>query len=178
MASEPKDEDFEAVNAGSLMSNRCSPDLKADRNFRGIKLHAPKEVIFDSDSRDPFFGAFARVLLAGAYRFEANYLGLRQQFLQRIVLVAVDAREHRVFSGTMEPIANAIVMKNPLDQGNYSAQDLAGRLIGGYFNPNLAQVLSLPEKEAEYIAYAALGSYVSNVVRIKVARPKKRGKGA
>ena len=92
----------------------------------------------------------------------------------RIVLVAVDAADHRAFVGTMEPVANAIRVPSPLDRMNLSPQDFAGRSITGYFNPNLAQVLSLPEKEAEYIAYATLGEYVSNVVRIQVRRPKKR----
>lgn len=174
MASEPGDADFEQVIAGSRVPNPCTPSLQGNRRFRGIKIAAPREVVFDGESRDPFFGAFARVLLAGIYHFDANYLDLRQQFLRRIVLVAVDAADHRAFVGTMEPVANAIRVPSPLDRMNLSPQDFAGRSITGYFNPNLAQVLSLPEKEAEYIAYATLGEYVSNVVRIQVRRPKKR----
>jgi hypothetical protein len=174
MASEPTDADFEAVSPGSLLPNPCTPDVRKDRRFRGIALHAPKEVIFDGQSRDPFFGAFARVVVAGAYCFDANYLDLRQQFLSRIVLVAVDAGDHRAFSGTMEPIANAVPVPSPFDRLALSPQDFAGRSVTGYFNPNLAQVLSLPEREAEYIVYAVLGAFVSNVVRIRVRRPKKR----
>ena len=40
--------------------------------------------------------------------------------------------------------------------------------IAGYINPNLAVIMDLPEKEADYIVYAILEDFESNRVKISV----------
>jgi hypothetical protein len=159
-----EDRDFDQVQAGSFLSCRCSPDLGGDRAFRGIRLAAPRRVLFTEGERaDPIDSSFARVIVCGSSLFDAGYLGLGQRFLPYVVLVAVDAATHRAFAGTMTPVV-------PTWEPELPPEALAGRTIGNYFNPNLAAALGLPEAEAEYLVYATLGAYVSNVVRVGVRR--------
>lgn len=174
MADPLRDEDFERVPAGSFTPNPCSPDLLSTYDFRGIQLNAPSEVLFDGDSRDRFHGTFARVLVCGAYHLDSSYLDLREDFLPRILLVAVNAKTHEARAENFETAPNALPNPSPLDQLGLGPDDLRGRSIIEYFNVDLVRVLSLPEAEADYLVYAVLGSYVSNRRRISVRRRGKR----
>jgi hypothetical protein len=164
------DAQFDQVIAGSLLPNPCTPVPTDELDFRGLLLQAPTDVWFQPGQRDPLFGAFARMLVCGIYCFDANYLDLRERFLERIVLVAVDVVQHRAYSTRLRAIPNAIAVPSPLDGMPLSAADWAGRSVTGYFNPNLAEILPLPAEETSYVVYAALGTYLSNVVRIAVRR--------
>lgn len=166
----PADSDFAQVVAGSLLRSACTPPEADDFGFRGLRLAAPSRVELVAGQRDPLFGAFARLLVCGCYCFDANYLGLREQFLEHIVLVAVDLRQHRAYAGRMQAVPNAIAMPSPFDDQIMTEADWAGRSVTGYFNPNLAELLPLPAEETDWVAYAALGSYLSNPVRIAVRR--------
>lgn len=167
------DADFDAVVAGSLLSTPCTPELPEDDfDFRGIRIAAPARVEFRPGATDPLFGAFARLTVCGVYCFDSNYLDLREQFLERLVLVAVDTARHRAYCGTMQAVPNAVLGPDPFEGLALTEADWAGRDVTGYFNPNLAEVLPLPAAEATYVAYAALGSYVSNALRIDVARAR------
>ena len=168
MARNPTDRDFDKVNARSLVEYDCSPDLEA--SFRGIRLHAPRRVKIAPDPRARYADVFARIIVCGAYHLDATYLDLRERFLHRVLLVAVDARTHAPFAALMEALPNALPVPDPFEGLGLTPQDLEGRSVIEYFNPNLAELLPLPEAEAEYLVYATLGSYVSNVVRIEVHR--------
>ncbi len=161
-----QDRDFDRVEAGSLTAWPCSPRVDADPAFRGIRLTAPGRVTIGA-AADPFAPVFARVMVCGALHLDFDYLGARGRFLPRIVLVAVSATTHRVFAARFEPVPNAIPEPppDPPDPGGWPA----GSIIQ-YWSPNLAELLSLPEEEADYFAHATLGDHVSNVVRIEVRR--------
>lgn len=174
MAGPLRDDDFEQVPAGTFTPNPCSPDLLSNYDFRGIQLHAPRELLFDGESRDRLHGTFARVLVCGAYHLDSSYLDLREDFLPHILLVAVNAKTHEARAENFETVPNALVNPSPLDDLGLGPDDLRGRSIIEYFNVDLVQVLSLPEAEADYLVYAVLGSYVSNVVSISVKRRGKR----
>ena len=164
------DSEFAQVVAGSLLRNACTPAEADDFGFRGLRLAAPAKVELVPGARDPLFGAFARLMACGCYCFDSNYLGLREQFLEHIVLVAVDLRQHRAYAGRMQAVPNAIPMPSPFDAELYSDADWAGRSVTGYFNPNLAELMALPAEETDWVVYAALGSHLSNAVRIAVRR--------
>jgi hypothetical protein len=157
---------FDKVREGSLLQYDCSPSLEDDFRFRGVRVRGPKRVLFGPRTRNPATGTFARVMLCGSYHLESNYLGLRERFLPRIFLVAVDASSHRVFTGHLGGLADA---ESPRGS-SLSDADMKGRSVIEFFNPNLADVLPLPEEEADYLAYVTLGDFVSNVVRIEVRR--------
>src|SRR5262245_51671061 len=87
------DRDFDAIEAGSFRPSRATPQV--DRAFRGLAVRAPREARFDPRADVRRLEPPLRVILAGVYHFESTYLGLREEFLPRIVLVAVDAATHR-----------------------------------------------------------------------------------
>jgi hypothetical protein len=157
---------FNQVVEGSYMDYACSPDID-DPDFIGIKLNAPEVVTYLPGSANPITGAFAPVVVCGAYAFKYTTMGLDGDFADSIVLVAVDEKMRISYHGTMLGVENAEPQPEGADNG-LTAEDFAGDTIGGYFNPNLAVVLGLPEKEADYVVYALLGPYESNRVRISV----------
>ncbi len=154
-------DDFRVVVPGSRRRWPCSPALPP--GTLGIALSAPARVpLGPGDATDD---AFARVIVCGAYRFPSNFLGLREQLAKRLLLVAVDAASHRAYAGRVAPPGED---PGPDPYRGLSDADLEGQLSGGWFNPNLAAILPLPERPAGYWVYAQLGEHVSNVVRIDV----------
>lgn len=156
---------FEEVRLDSFDSWPCSP--QPDSAFRGIEIAAPREVYFVPGSRDPIGGTFALVPVCGTCIFEHGTLGLNSDFEQAITLVAVDAETHESFSGRPTSRKDWLKPPPPTRKGSPRTSK-KGRVVQGYFNPNLVRILGLPEKEAEYIVYATLGTYKSNVVRVRL----------
>jgi hypothetical protein len=157
---------FDDVVEGSYMDYDCSPDID-DPDFRGIVLNAPEVVYFSPGESNPISGAFAQVIVCGAFAFDYDTMGLEGDFADSIVVVAVDEASRASFHGTMLGIEN----QEPEPAGIYgevTPADLSDDVIGGYFNPNLAVILGLPEKEADYVVYALLGPFESNRVRMSI----------
>ena len=155
---------FETAAIGSLLESECSPQI--DFMAEGIALRAPEEVYFRQGTA-PKGRPFAPVVVCGAYRFRYDTLGLNGNFVDEIVLVVVDASTNEIHSGKI-PRRATMARKPAPEKFDLTAQELAERLIGGNFNPNLAEAFPLPAREAEYIVYATLGPHTSNRVRIKV----------
>jgi len=166
MVNKFSDPAFDEVVEGSYMEYACSPDID-DPDFTGIVLNAPKVVNYQPGRPDPLSGAFAPVIVCGAYAFNYRTLGLNGDFADSIVLVAVDEGSRISYHGTMPGVENAEPPPDGGDDG-LTDEDFAGDTIGGYFNPNLAVLMNLPEKDADYVVYALLGPYESNRVRISV----------
>lgn len=167
----PRDAEFDQVPAGSLSPSACTPPIDEDDfDYRGICIAAPERVEFVPGQAEPISGAFARVLLCGTYTLDSNYLGLREQFLDRLVAVAVDVDRHRAYAAGVVSLQNPAAMPDPFEGLILTDEDWRGRVVTGYFNPNLAAVMPLPAEEATYVAYVALGRFVSNAVRIAVRR--------
>jgi hypothetical protein len=164
----PRDQDFDAVPAGSLTDNACSPRIEDDPRFRGIRIAAPQKVALEGKPDE--YGYFARVIICGAYQLDSNYLGLRERFLPRVLIVAVDLKRHLAFAGRAHTLLNAEMGPDPFQGEMLNDREWKGRFITEFFNPNLVAELGLPREEADYAVYAALGKYVSNVVRIAVRR--------
>ena len=156
---------FAAVIEGSLLASPCSPEI-ADPDFRGLRIAAPELVTYSPGDFDPITGAFARVVLCGTYQLEFSTLGLDGDFVESIVIVAIDEGRRETFDGRMVTIENRIPA--PPRPDTLEPPDFAGDVLTGYFNPNLAVVLELPERSADYVVYALLGPYESNRARIAV----------
>jgi hypothetical protein len=158
------DADFDRVVSRTFEPVAVSPDVEGDLSFRGIRIDAPRRVALSGKpDRDR---SFARVMLVGACHLDSNYLGMAERFLEHIHVVAVDAVLHRARCAPIELIPNAVPMRP--EHYTISEVGLAGRSVLLYFNLNLVPLLHLPEAEAEYVIYAVLGRYVSNVVRTRV----------
>jgi hypothetical protein len=156
------DSDFDYVDAGSFDPNHLTPDVESEPRFRGIRIVAPARVALSGKpDRDR---SFARVMVVGGCHLDSDYLDLRERFLEHILLVAVDCRRHVARASRIELIPNAL--EHPREP---ALAPTPGRSAAVYFNLNLVRLLDLPEVEAEYVIYAMLGRYVSNVVRSLVA---------
>jgi hypothetical protein len=166
----PDDADYARVGANSFGPNLCTPPIRDDRAFRGIALTGPTAVEFGADTRDPLFDRFCHFVVCGAYQLDANYMGLRERFRPRLLVVAVDALRHRSYAGRLETGPNPMRMPSPLDGMALDDADFAGRVVTEYFNPNVAELMGLPEEETDYFVWATLGHYTSNVVRVALRR--------
>jgi hypothetical protein len=168
----PKKDDcnFGAIVPGTKLSTPCSPVV--DDDFRGIAIRGPAEVTYGPRTEDPLFGGFTKLIVCGLVRLPYPTLGLRGQWNEAVVLVAVDTRAKQVFAGGLMPFGSPARRVDPLAKSDLTASDFAGVVSGSYFNPNIARDLNLPAREADYDVYATLGPYRSNVVHVKVRRQK------
>ena len=158
---------FEEVTEGSLLSNGCSPEVE-DPEFRGLVLAAPESVRYTPGRSNPLTGAFAPVIVCGTYVLAYGALGLDGDFVDAMVFVAVDDDRRETFSGRITGVENEIPAPSVFDTSDLTPADFAADVVTGYFNPNLATILSLPERPADYVVYAVLGPYESNRVTISV----------
>lgn len=164
----PEECDFRKVRE-RYVPNDCSPEIAA-RDFRGIVINAPKVVTIGERGDLPWSGSVLFVPLCGTYVHSlGNDIGLRTDFAKSVLGVAVDARTHRTFSGKIMSDESPR-RPDPSPEKRLSPKEMEGRTIKGYFNANLGESLRLPDSEAEYIVYATLGPYKSNVLRIRVQK--------
>ena len=143
----------------------CTPKLEEGL---GIAINAPIEVTFSNegtlDSKD------CRFIVCGASRFVYNTLEYGANFADQVTFVAVDQTSQVATSGVMEPnVPNPIA---PPDDLPKSTTDHSKTTIGEFFRTNLADIMTLPAVETDYVVYAALGQYRSNTLTVKVRKRK------
>ncbi|CAM2010167.1 hypothetical protein [Acanthopleuribacter pedis] len=73
----------------------------------------------------------------------------------------------RVVEGAMRPVSAGSLAKPPSDH-DFAARIQPGQAVGGYFNPNLANLVALPAEAARYEVYAYWGDTESNRVVIEL----------
>ncbi len=154
-------EAFAEVIEGSYSGFDCSPEID-DAELRGIVINAPEVVNYTPGVSEPLHGGFARIIVCATYHFGFTKFDFKGDVEDSIVFVAVDEQSLVSYSGTMAAYNDDIaerdeeVSKERLDP------------IAGYINPNLAVIMNLPEKDADYVVYAVLQQFESNRVRISV----------
>ena len=141
----------------------CSPEIEKGL---GIAINAPFEVTFSNegtlDSKD------CRFIVCGASRFVYNTLGYGTNFADQITFVAVDQTSQVATSGMMEPnVPNPIPPPPDIPK---SKTDHSKTTIGEVFRTNLADIMTLPAVETDYVVYAAFGPYRSNTLTVKVRK--------
>lgn len=151
-------------------SNPCTPTIKRSEQFIGIFINVPEEISFTEGRGATLAESGAKLQLCGASRFKYDELGLHGDASDAILFVAVDAATHRTFSGKIPPLPNAIPFPRDPSQ---PPERHPGLVVGDSFNPDLAEILSLPATDAEYIVYATLGPHKSNVLRTRVKAVRK-----
>lgn len=159
--------DYDEVIPGSLEDYPPTPDVLQDPDFRGIMISGPDEVPLEG-SPGPY-GGFARMIVCGAMHIDSNYFGLREDFLDHVFFVAVNARTHQPYISRLAGLPNALPMPDPFGGLELTQADWTGRSVILFFNENLVTTLGIPEVPADYVVYAALGGYVSNVLRMRLA---------
>ena len=165
------DTGFGRNGTGINQSNSCSPEI-TDFDFVGIVINAPKKIQFDIESIDnnkivlPICGAYAHDM--------GIYIDNKKNFLNSIVFVVVDSKTNQVWSGQIPELQNLARKPKSIsgDRKKLTLDEMSGRIIGGYFNPNLFNITDIPIFETEYIIYATVGPYKSNVITIKFTKKK------
>ncbi len=161
---------FEREGLALMLKNdrfRCPCTPKLEEGL-GIALNAPFEVTFSNegtlDSKDCSF------IVCGASRFVYDTLGYGSSFADHISFVAVDQTSQVATSGVMEPIVPNPIPP-PADMPK-STTDHSKSTFGEFFRTNLADIMTLPAVETDYVVYAALGPYRSNTLTVKVRKRK------
>ena len=178
----PENCNFMSLESGNNSRNQCSPKLINDRpkKFEGILINGPKEVICqkkDLNSNSPVgpIGQTSgplRLMVTGFIQTKYMYLNLKGEFGDSVLLVAVDQKTAKTYSGKMSqgdirwdpapPMSPE--EKKEFDEYNESKKDM---LTEDRFTLDLVHDLELPITSATYNVYATLGELKSNILTIK-----------
>ena len=139
-----------------------------DREGLGIAINAPIEVTFSTgETLDP---DDCRFFVCGASEFVYDTLGYGRNFADNVTFVAVDQTSQVARSGVMQPnVPNPVP---PPDDLPKSTTDHSKTTIGEVFRANMAEIMTLPAVETDYVVYAVLGPYRSNSLTVKVRKRK------
>lgn len=145
---------FERVPCGTSRENACSPAMADD--FRGLLLAAPERVTCSNDAVLP---------VAGAYQFDARFVGRFRSMRSEITLVAIDTKTHAARSANLLKRGYK-ARPSGLDP---SDPDLDSTVVTGWFNLDLLLwIKGFPREPARYHVFATVGDVVSNVVTVAV----------
>jgi hypothetical protein len=176
----PENCNFANVHSGS-QENECSPVLKDPffSGFSGILINGPKEIIWPKNVslEDHPPGPMGttdgplRLMIAGLVRIKFSTLGLKGDAGGEVLLVAVDQKTAKSYSGKM-PNGDFEAPPFSADPSNEPqlTDEEKNALLSSHFNMDLVHDLELPIADATYTIYATLGDYKSNelVVSTKV----------
>jgi hypothetical protein len=153
---------FLKVPLNSNEPNPCSPQ-QPDPTWRGILIQAPKQVAFKRGEKVGKYDAFAAIPICGYYLLDVP----AEPSDEPMRLVAVDRRTGTVYSGDIVRLSRSPV-KPPPPSEPLTAEELEGLAAGGYFNPNLANYVHLPEEPSVYNVHVELREFRSNPVIIEI----------
>jgi len=134
----------------------------------GIRLNAPRRIVVKPRPRDPLFGDDAPIVLIWGHCLlpdsPSDHGGDHRE---RIIIVAVDVAQRRVFSGR-------VICRPPI--GSVHVPDLRpepgpptpGSASGGPFNPDLIGICGIPLTDADYEIFAMMGEWRSNIIDVQV----------
>jgi len=161
------DSAFAEVKLNSLEPNACSPE-PPDAAFRGILIRAPKRVTFDPDERVGDRDAFAAIPICGIYILDVGSMPPHDNTIEAMELVAVNDETEAEYTGRMmDPDPQVPPPADGLPPPDKAEN--VGVSVSGYFNPNLADYVALPEEPATYTVYVRLGEKItSNEVKIEL----------
>ena len=146
----------------------CTPVL-GPLHENVIRINAPEEVTFVPGGDEPL-GEDTKFIICGAMQMRTETLGelgIHGTELDALMLVAVDAKTNKTYSGTIGQLGTPDPMPEEL-----KTPPVPGYLIGECFNPNLVRSFDLPAVETDYYVHAVLGPFKSNVLKVRLRRRK------
>ena len=164
---------FGRDGGGRSEDNQCSPVIH-DLKFVGIVINAPKVVHFSTpDTEDdqnaiPVCGVISHDL--------GTFLGRKYSSLpETVIFVVTDVKSNDTWSGKIPGPQNLIPRPKPLhgEEKKFTLEEMKGRIHHEWFNPNLFNITGMQLRETEYLVYATVGPYKSNVVTIKTIKEKR-----
>lgn len=161
------DSRFSQVPLNVDEQNPCSPP-EPSPTFHGVVINAPKQVRFRPGDKIGETGAFAAIPICGVYSID---MGSETTTSEPLTLYALEKGGGNVYSGEVVSLDPSPRM--PLPPG--VAEKLApkkepGLFVGGYFNPNLADFVRLPQRSGTYDVHVQLRGLKSNTVSIELIR--------
>lgn len=175
----PEGCDFTAV-AQFPQSHPCTPRLldKFSSKFTGILINGPKEVVWpkgtsvDDIPIDMMGRAEGplRLMVFGLIQVKYEYLGLYGECGDDVLLVAVNQKTAKTFSGKMWQLEYVAETKPRASEAERKAYFERHRndLHSSEFELDLVQDLGVPIEDATYTVYAMLGEYKSNILTIRL----------
>lgn len=165
---------FGRDGGGRSEDNQCSPVIH-DVKFVGIVINAPKVVYFSTTDTEDDQNA---IPVCGVIRHDlGTFLGGKNEInlSETIVFVVTDTKSNDTWSGKIPGPQNLIPRPKPLhgEAKKFTLEEMKGRILGEAFNPNLFNITGMQLRETEYLVYATVGPYKSNVVTIKAIRERK-----
>ncbi len=158
---------FLNVPLNSNDPNPCSPPDPGP-DWRGIKIQAPEQVLFKRGERVGEYGAFAAITICGYYLMDVPTV----PWTQPMRLFAVDTTTGTGYSGDVIELDPSPEEPPPEDEEPLSPEEVKGLASGGYFNPNLADFVRLPEEPAVYNVHVEYRGFKSNVVTVALVEEK------
>jgi hypothetical protein len=146
----------------------CTPVLGRDQE-NVIQINAPEEVAFIPHGERPL-REDTHFIVCGAMQMRTETLGelgMHGNQLEALMLVAVDAKSNKTYSGSIGQLGTPEPMPESLKK-----PPVPGYLIGESFNPNLVMSFDLPPVETDYFVHAVLGPFKSNVLKVRLRRAK------
>jgi len=153
---------FLNVPLNSNEKNPCSPP-EPGPTWRGILIQMPIQVKFKRGVRIGTQGAFAAIPICGYYLLDVPASPVKEPMR----LFAVDKRTGKVYSGDVKELDPSPEAPPP-ESEPLSPEELKGLASGGYFNPNLADFVRLPEISAVYDVHVEFRKFPSNVATVEM----------
>jgi hypothetical protein len=151
-------------------SDLCTPVLEAEHE-NVIRINAPEEVLFTVVDDGTLDERMAYFVVCGAMMMRAetlHELGILFA-LDALLLVAVDARSHKSYTGRIARLGTRMPLPDKLKK---NSPPMVGYLFGENFNTNLVRSFDLPAVETDYDVHVVLGPFKSNVLRVRLRRKK------
>lgn len=163
--------DFSLVG-GSNLGNPCSPPI-GDNEVNVIRINAPEVVYYTSNDNKPLEGKSMSFNICGACSFFSETLRIKRGFGDKILVVAVDTKTHKSYSGKIFYL-ETFAMPGKYETYHYKGVPDTNITIGEWFNLDLAKDYfeKLPPIDADYYVHAVLGPYKSNVLKVSLRRKK------
>jgi hypothetical protein len=150
-----KDEDFEKVPINTMEQNPCTPKPR-ESNFKGILIQAPKRISLSQAKTIP---------ICGYYLVSIADTPEHGNPLPHFKIIATQSEIEKQYIGCVSQGGGD---EEEVNFGDLSQEEMETSFQGGYFNPNLGEIIPLPQKPCEYTVVVQMGNIKSNSIKIKI----------
>ncbi len=155
----PEGCDFSSIGH-KYASNECSP-VFLNRQLTGLLINAPASISLNE-------GEF-KIQVACAYRHRpAEPLNIGKNIRNSIIFVAVDQRTDQTYTAKVRDIENR--KPDRKKKPRVDSAKLEKKIVGGWVNIELIEAMGLPAEVADYVLYATVDKYKSNLVTVRVTK--------
>jgi len=170
----PKNCNFDDLNNRSHLGrysysfNSCSPEIFSP-TFEGILINAPDKIVLQDT---------LTIKLACSFSFSIKRIvgfKLFEEVENSILFTVMDMGTQKSYSGKVPDLDldkpfDTNPIPNPHPEPAPKKEALPDLIHRGYVNLNLAEVVRLPIKPGQYIAFATLATFKSNVLQFVIIR--------